>query len=211
MCFRRVTSMPFKDAALPYTPAPGTGRAASAALVRVSRALVGAMNPPLRHGYIADCHVAIQLAGGRGIDINFGKRAAEMLSSGRRNEVQTFLNRGLSLAQMSAIMLENRGDVPLDTDLKAAATFEAARGTDAQLPPAARRWYTRALEQVPDTHLDIAISMLENSTHNGCVPLAILKERKGVGKAIVGKLGFRHPKGGPVTDWEFGGDGIAWH
>ena len=45
-------------------PATGTGKAAAEALVTISRALFGAMNPPLHHGYIADGHVAIALKGG---------------------------------------------------------------------------------------------------------------------------------------------------
>ena len=204
--------MSFRDVTVSReSPTTGTGHAASAALVRISHALVRAMHPPLNQGCIAECHVGIELAGGKGIDVNFGKHAAEALMSQRFAEVHPFIQAGMSLDTISAMMMEQRGDVPLGCDLEAAATFEPASGTHSVLPLAARTWYTDTLDAIPDAHLDLAISMLENATHVGCVPLAILKERKGVGKAIVGKLGFRHPGGREVVDWEFGGNGIFWH
>jgi len=195
---------------LPHTPTTGTGRAASAALDRVIRALVRAMNPPPGRGYSTTGHVAIQLAGGRGIDINFGKHAAKILEKERINEARQLRRWGVSYAQIKELLFDMNGNVPFDTDMKAAATFEAAHGPDSRIPLAAREWYTHTLSQISGAHLDIAINILENSTHVGCTPLAILKERKGLGTAIVGKLGFRNPNGGPITDWEYGGNGIAW-
>lgn len=200
--------MPFHDAAMSYTPAPGTGQAASAALVPVSEALLNAMNPPVGYGYTTTGHVAIELAKGQGIDINFTKHAAQTLSKKRFAEVLPLL-KITTLEGVNKAKLKRFGDVPLDTDLHAAATFVKADGTDAKIPAAARRWYTRALAPISNAHLDIAIDILENSTYIDCIPLALLKERKGIGRAIVGMLGFRHPKGGPVTDWE-GGEKIIW-
>ena len=191
-----------------HTPAPGTGQAASAALVSVSEALCRAMNPPVGYGYTTTGHVAIELAGGQGTDINWGKHAAQTLSDKRFAEARPLLSI-TTIERLNEAKLKRLGEVPLDTDLHAAATFVKADGIDAEIPAAARKWYTRALAPISSAHLDIAINILENSTYRDCIPLALLKERKGIGRAIVGMLGFRHPKGGQVTDWE-GGDKLFW-
>ena len=115
----------------------------------------------------------------------------------------------MSPAEISVMMNSVSGNVPLGTDLYAQATFEAAHGNLADIPATARAWYENMLNPIPDDLLKVAIGLLENTTHEGCVPLAILKERLGLGKAIVGKLGFKHR--GAVTDWEFGGAGITWY
>ena len=193
-----------------YTGAPtGTGRMAAAAVANVSQSLFRAMNPPTNKGYRVNGHVAI--TGPIVVDVNFGRRAAQVLSSRRLAEVQPFLDSGMSRAELSAMMYKVRGDVPLGTDLYAAATFVAAGGRSRRLPDNARAWYTAILKDIPDEHLATAIRLLEDTTDAGCVPLAILKERAGRGEAIVGKLGFRHPAHGRVDDWEFGGDGVQWH
>jgi len=185
----------------------GTGKAATKALTNVAPALLRAMNPPVNQGLMADCHVAVQ---GATLDINFGKHAAQALSSARRAEVQAFVSMGYPTAQLDKMLFESMGNVPLGTDLHAAAVFEAAKGPKQTLPQSVRKWYTDALKTITNAELDIAITILENSTHVGCVPLAILKERKGLGTAVVGKLGFKHPGKAKVMDWEFGGNGIRW-
>ena len=110
---------------------------------------------------------------------------------------------GYPTSRLDKMLFESMGNVPLGTYLHAAAVFQAAQGTKGILPQRVREWYT---EPVENSELDIAIRILENSTHVGCIPLAILKERKGLGTAVVGK----HPGTSTVTDWEFGGNGIRW-
>lgn len=188
-------------------PTTGTGKAATKALTNIAPALLQAMNPPANQGLMADCHVAVQ---GATLDINFGKNAAKVLSAARQAEVQAFVSMGYPIAQLDKMLFESMGNVPLGTNLHAAAVFEAARDNKAVLPQRVREWYTNALRTIENAELDLAITILENSTHVGCVPLAILKERKGLGTAVVGKLGFKHPEKATVTDWEFGGNGIRW-
>ena len=194
----------------PNLPSSGTGNATSDVVAKVYEALLKAMNPPHNQGYITTGHVAIKSKSGN-IDINFGEQAAQALSSQRRREVQLFLDKGITETVVSKTMYTQRGDVPLSTNLHAAARFVAADGRSAELPQEVRKWYTNALRGILKGHLNVAISILENSTHVGCVPLAVLKERAGFGTAVVGKLGFMDPTHQTVTDWEFGESGVTWH
>ena len=199
--------MSFEDIAIDDTmPKSGTGKALSEALP-MELALLKAMNPPPYQGLMADCHVAIQ---GDTLDKNFSKHAAETLSNNRRAEAEMFIKMGIPVSRIDDMLFERMGNVPLSTNLYEAAVFEAEKGPKGALPQNVRKWYTNALRDVTDDKLDTAIRNLEYSTHVGCVPLAILKERKGLGRAVVGKLGFVHPTKGNVTDWEFGGNGVRW-
>jgi hypothetical protein len=221
-----MSSPAFRDLDQPaagWGPTTGVGSAHLEQLKRVTAVVIRAGRIPVGRGVRLDGHCTnIGLANGN----NFSVDSALDVENRRRDEVRPLIS-AMPRKQLDEFRRAQCRYVPLDTDLFTNAVFEPAA---VRMPANVRQYYEALLAPITDADLPLAISVFENAPMM-CVCSALLKERRGDGRVVLGKLGFRDvPRGSAgagagasanaggaaavgvvgVYDWEYGEGGVRW-
>ena len=171
----------------------------------IAKAVMQCHNVPHGKGLRLDGHATNKDKNGKITGNNLSPGTIKSIQEERQEAIDILKRQGAPLEFINYVRRTEGEMVPLETDLAANAVFEEE--VAAELPQYVRDYYNTILSPITDARL--AITMFDDFSHM-CTPIALLKERLGVGKVVLGKLGFRERPGQKVYDWEFGDGGVKW-
>ena len=175
-------------------------------LKTIATAIMQCKNIPSGLGLKLYGHATNKDKDGNITGINFSPSTAKKILYDRQEEVRKLELAGVPPDMIEALRKQECNYVPIGTNLIQNAVFEES-AVRAELPEDVREYYGKILAPITDYRL--AITMFDDFS-NMCIPIAMLKERLGVGKVILGKLGFQEGPGQKVYDWQFGEGGVRW-